>query len=144
MRVQSWRCGLWGFCFTLCFSVRTLSVVWRRSCMPNSSHRSPSLQVILLFFAVGCKWFLIHIVFGCHKKLNYHFCFQKQFLQLCAEMSLSMFTLRAAWGATWAAAPWSHPEDDTGPTAAAVLDQPADFPGRVHLDRGGPCESELL
>lgn len=36
------------------------------------------------------------------------------------------------------AAPRPRAEDDSGPAAAAALDQPAHFPGRVQLDRGGP------
>ena len=43
--VQSWRCGPWGFCFTHCCSVKTPSVVWRRSCRPDSNLHSTYPQV---------------------------------------------------------------------------------------------------
>lgn len=45
MRVQSWRCGLWGFCSTLCCSVRTRSVMSVKSLKPNSGLHSTCLQV---------------------------------------------------------------------------------------------------
>lgn len=55
-----------------------------------------------------------------------------------------MCSIRAEWCITWAAAPQSHSEDDSGPAAAAILDQPTYFPGRVQLDRGGSFITELL
>lgn len=83
MRVQSWRCGLLVCCSTLCYSVRTLSVVWRRSWMPNWSPRSPSLQVYrcsLLLAADSCHWLS-------HREITL-FSFQKHFSQVSGEISV--------------------------------------------------------
>lgn len=140
MRGQSWRCGPWAFCSTLCYSVRIPSVMWARSWRPNSSPRSHSLQVYcsLLKDENSLLFFLL-----CYHWLSYKYLFPKNiFLQSNAQIRLC--ALRTQRCVTWAVTPWPCSEDDSGPASAAVVDQSANFPGRVQLGRGGSSDSDLL
>lgn len=61
-----------------------------------------------------------------------------------AQCYFSACTVRATWYVMWAASSGSHAENDFGPAAAAVLDQPAHFSCRVQLGRGASCYTEPL
>lgn len=73
MRGQSWRCGPWAFCSTLCYSVRIPSVMWARSWRPNSSPRSRSLQVYcsLLKDENSFLFFFSYVITGCHTNIYF-------------------------------------------------------------------------
>lgn len=138
MRVQSWRCGLLVCCSTLCYSVRILSVAWGRSWMPNWSLRSRSLVVCCCSLLLAATT----VVFiNCPTEKNIPI---SKNIFYKSVLNCSLCALRPAGCLMWTAAPWSCSENDSGPAAAAALDQPAHFPGRVQLGRGGPCNSELL
>lgn len=104
-RDHSWRCGLWAFCSTLCFSVRIPSVMSARSWMPNSRPHSPFHQVHCSSFINGCcrKW-----VFVSKQTL----CFLSNFLfvlfQSWTEFCVGCCTLMLLRGWLWTSCCCSH------------------------------------